>query len=116
MEEVATLPEEIEEFCICNGVSARKANLVAVASEEMIVNCIKYGGKSSHWIDLSVIIDDNRLMLRIRDNGVPFNPVEYENDNDKFDIHGIELLKKISSKINYIRSLDLNNTVVEFNI
>jgi anti-sigma regulatory factor (Ser/Thr protein kinase) len=89
---------------------------VAVASEEMIVNCIEYGGKSSHWIDLSVIIDDNRLMLRIRDNGVPFNPVEYESDSDDYDIHGIELLKKISSKINYIRSIDLNNTVIEFDI
>jgi Na+-driven multidrug efflux pump/anti-sigma regulatory factor (Ser/Thr protein kinase) len=116
MDEVATFPKEIEEFCVNNGVSARKANLVAVASEEMIVNCIEYGGKSSHWIDLSVIIDENRLMLRIRDNGVPFNPVEYESDRDDYDIHGIELLKKISSKINYIRSIDLNNTVIEFDI
>jgi anti-sigma regulatory factor (Ser/Thr protein kinase) len=116
MEEVTTLPKEIKEFCINNGVSANKANLVAVATEEMAVNCIKYGGRSSRWIDISVIIDGGKLMLRIRDNGVPFNPVEYESDSDDFDIHGIELLKKISSKINYIRSIDLNNTVLEFDI
>jgi Na+-driven multidrug efflux pump/anti-sigma regulatory factor (Ser/Thr protein kinase) len=116
MEEVTTLPKEIKEFCINNGVSANKANLVAVATEEMAVNCIKYGGRSSRWIDISVVIDGGKLMLRIRDNGVPFNPVEYESDSDNFDIHGIELLKKISSRINYIRSIDLNNTVIEFDI
>jgi Na+-driven multidrug efflux pump/anti-sigma regulatory factor (Ser/Thr protein kinase) len=116
MEEVTTLPKEIKKFCVNNGVNSNKANLVAVAAEEMTVNCIKYGGKSSHWIDLSLIIDEGKLMLRIRDNGVPFNPVEYESDSDAFDIHGIELLKKISSKINYIRTIDLNNTVIEFDI
>jgi hypothetical protein len=116
MDEVTTLPKEIKQFCINNGISAGKANLVAVAAEEMTVNCITYGGKSSHWIDLSVIIDEGKLMLRIRDNGIPFNPVEYESDSDGFDIHGIELLKKISPRINYIRSIDLNNTVIEFDI
>lgn len=116
MEEVETLPKEIKEFCVNNGVNSNKANLVAVAAEEMTVNCIKYGGKSSRWIDLSVIIDEGKLMLRIRDNGAPFNPTEYESDSHGFDIHGIELLKKILSKINYIRSIDLNNTVIEFDI
>jgi anti-sigma regulatory factor (Ser/Thr protein kinase) len=114
--EVTSLCQEVKQFCMQNGVDAAKSNLVAVAAEEMIVNCIQYGGKSSHWIDVSVIIDDGKLMLRIRDNGVPFNPVEYETDREEFDIHGIELLKKISSKINYMRSIDLNNTIIEFNI
>jgi Na+-driven multidrug efflux pump/anti-sigma regulatory factor (Ser/Thr protein kinase) len=114
MQEVPTLLQEVKEFCLSKGISGNRANLITIATEEMIVNCIKYGGKSSHWIDLSVIYDGEKLMLRIRDNGKPFNPVEYESDGDEFDIHGIELLKKISSKINHIRSIDLNNTVIEF--
>jgi anti-sigma regulatory factor (Ser/Thr protein kinase) len=116
MQEVTSLLQEVKDFCLQNGVDSSKANLVTVATEEMMVNCIQYGGKSSHWIDVSVVIDEGKLVLRIRDNGVPFNPVEYETDREEFDIHGIELLKKISSKINYIRSIDLNNTVIEFNI
>jgi Na+-driven multidrug efflux pump/anti-sigma regulatory factor (Ser/Thr protein kinase) len=116
MQEVTSLLQEVKDFCLHNGVDSSKANLVTVATEEMMVNCIQYGGKSSHWIDVSVVIDEGKLVLRIRDNGVPFNPVEYETDREEFDIHGIELLKKISSKINYIRSIDLNNTVIEFNI
>jgi Na+-driven multidrug efflux pump/anti-sigma regulatory factor (Ser/Thr protein kinase) len=114
MNEVPTLLKEVKNFCLENNVESGKANLITVATEEMIVNCIEYGGKSSHWIDLSVILCEDNYMLRIRDNGVPFNPAEYENDDEEFDIHGIELLKKVSSKINYIRSIDLNNTIIEF--
>jgi anti-sigma regulatory factor (Ser/Thr protein kinase) len=114
MDEVPSLLKEVKEFCLENNVGNNKANLITVATEEMIINCINYGGKSSHWIDLSVIICEENYMLRIRDNGIPFNPAEYENDGEEFDIHGIELLKKISSKINYMRSIDLNNTIIEF--
>ena len=114
MDETQLVPKEIKAFCEEYGVSAEKANLAAVAAEEMTVNCIKYGGKSSHWIDVCLLVEDDKLQLRIRDNGAPFNPAEYASDSDGFDIHGIELVKKISSRINYIRAIDLNNTVIEF--
>ena len=45
---------------------------------------------------------------------MPFNRTEYELDSGEFDIHGIELVKTISSGINYMRTMDLNNTVLEF--
>ena len=114
LDETPQIPKEIKAFCIEHGVSVEKANLAAVAAEEMTVNCIKYGGKKSHWIDVSLLVEEQTLQLRIRDNGAPFNPVEYDSDSDEFDIHGIELVKKISSRINYIRAIDLNNTVIEF--
>lgn len=116
MEETSLVPKEINEFCRKYGVDKEKANLAAVAAEEMTVNCIKYGGKSSHWIDVSLLAEEDKIQLRIRDNGVPFNPAEYECDSGEFDIHGIELVKKISSRISYIRAIDLNNTVIEFDI
>ena len=59
---------------------------MAVAAEETIVNCIKYGGRLSHWIDVSLVIEEQKMLLRIRDNGAPFNPTEYEFDSGKFDI------------------------------
>ncbi len=114
MNETALVPREVKRFCIDHGISANTANIVAVAAEEMIVNCIKYGGRLSHWIDVSLVIEKQKMLLRIRDNGVPFNPTEYELDSGEFDIHGIELVKTISSGINYMRTMDLNNTVLEF--
>ena len=52
--------------------------------------------------------------MRIRDDGVNFNPLEYSHDSDEFDIHGIELVKKISRSMDYIRTIDMNNTIISF--
>ena len=43
-----------------------------------------------------------------------FNPLEYSYDSEDFDIHGIELVKKISTSMNYIRAIDMNNTIISF--
>ena len=112
--ETPMIPKEIIEFCLKHNISKDKANIAAMAAEEMAVNCIKFGGKSSHWIDICLNIEEDKLMLRIRDNGVPFDPTTYQTGESEFDIHGIEIIKAIATKITYIRAIDLNNTVLEF--
>ena len=114
MEEAQTVNRRIMEFCKENGVSANKANLAAVCAEEMTVNIIQYGGKTSNWIDINLCLEDDLCRLRIRDNGVNFNPLEYSHDYEDFDIHGIELVKKISKSMDYIRAIDMNNTIISF--
>ncbi|MBP5470940.1 MAG: hypothetical protein J6Z11_17045, partial [Candidatus Riflebacteria bacterium] len=59
-------------------------------------------------------IGEDKLILRIRDNGIPFDPTTYQTEENEFDIHGIEVIKAIATKITYIRAIDLNNTVLEF--
>lgn len=114
MDEAQKVHREIMSFCSENKIPNKKANLAAVCAEEMTVNIIKFGGKSSNWIDINLCLEDDLLRLRIRDNGVNFNPLDYENDSDEFDIHGIELVKKISKSMNYIRAIDMNNTILTF--
>ena len=114
MEEAQAVPVKIMEFCKENGVSGNKANLAAVCAEEMTVNIIKFGGKTSNWIDINLCLEDDLCRLRIRDNGVNFNPLEYSHDSGEFDIHGIELVKKISRSMDYIRAIDMNNTIISF--
>ena len=114
MEEAQTVPVKIMEFCRENGVSGNKANLAAVCAEEMTVNIIKFGGKTSNWIDINLCLEGDLCRLRIRDNGVNFNPLEYSYDREEFDIHGIELVKRISKSMDYIRAIDMNNTIISF--
>lgn len=114
MEEAQIVNRRILEFCKEKGVSANKANLAAVCAEEMTVNIIQYGGKTSNWIDINLCLEDDLCRLRIRDNGVNFNPLEYSHDYEEFDIHGIELVKKISKSMDYIRAIDMNNTIISF--
>ncbi|MBQ5343512.1 MAG: ATP-binding protein [Oscillospiraceae bacterium] len=118
MEETSIVPEEIAAACGQAGIPDDKAMLIAVAAEEMVVNIIRYGGKKSHWIDLLLVPDEEHeggLMLRIRDNGIPFNPTEYEYDGDIYEsLGGIEIVRRLAKDITYIRSADMNNTVLLF--
>lgn len=112
-EEAAKIPREIMEFCEGKDVDKRKANLLAVAAEEMIINIIRYGGKKADTIDVNLSITDKNMVFRIRDNGIPFDPTDYRADGGDFEIHGIEVVKSITDRIQYMRVLDLNNTVIE---
>lgn len=114
MSETQNVPKKIMAFCREKGVPESKANLAAVCAEEMTVNIIKFGGKTSNWIDINICLEDDICRLRIRDNGINFNPLEYSVDNEDFDIHGIELVKKISKSMDYIRAIDMNNTIISF--
>lgn len=114
MEEAGTVNRKIIDFCKKNNVSGNKANLAAVCAEEMTVNIIKFGGKTSNWIDINLCLEEDICRLRIRDNGINFNPLEYTYDHEEFDIHGIELVKKISKSMDYIRAIDMNNTIISF--
>lgn len=111
------IPKGIIAFCEENGVDRSKANFAAVAAEEMFANCVKYGGRGARWIDICLTIYEKKMLLRIRDNGKPFDPLEYVYDKDEFEsIHGINIIKSISTSMNYIRSIDMNNTVIEFDL
>ena len=113
---VPAVSRQILRFGLDHGVESTLANRMTVAAEEMIVNAITYGGKSSRWIDVCLMVEPEELRLRIRDNGVPFNPTTYEYDNKGYEFGGIEIVKSIASRISYVRVIDLNNTVVEVDI
>ncbi len=122
VKEVAEVPRAIQAFCEQHCVDTGKANLIAVCAEEMVANTVAYGGEKSKWIDICLTVEANpdggeakdkeRLMLRLRDNGIPFDPTAYEYGDSDFEIHGIELARKAAKEISYIRAMDLNNTTI----
>ena len=108
--------EQITEFAKSHNVPNRESQIVGLASEEMVANIITYGykKKSHNYIDVNLKIIDDTLMLRIRDDGVPFDPTKYEFDeNENYSTSGIKLIKSLTDKITYMRMLNLNNTVFE---
>lgn len=116
IEDAEKIPRKIIDFCNEKGVDGSKANLLAVAAEEMIVNIIKYGGKRVNTIDVNICITKESVIFRVRDNGIPFDPTDYAVDSGDFEIHGIEVVKSITDKVQYMRVLDLNNSVVEIDM
>ena len=112
LEETPHIPRQIISFCE-GKVERSCANKMAVAVEEMAVNTIKHGGRSLSSIDVMLSVSDDGLVLRQRDDGIPFDPTDYTFDGEQYDYSGIEAIRTLTDKITYLRILDLNNTTLE---
>ena len=116
--EGVNVSKELIQCCAEHGIDRKRANLIGVAAEEIAVNISQYGYKKGkrNYIDISLSETDEKLILRIRDDGVPFDPTQYHStETDKFEIHGISLIKKVASNFSYSRVLNMNNTIIEIN-
>ncbi len=97
-----------------NGIGEKDANHLALALEEMTANIVRYGyrGGQKNYIDISFTIQDGSYILRIRDDGVPFNPLEQKVSAEGPVVGGIALIRRIMSDFQYTRVLNMNNTVI----
>ena len=116
--EISKATQELQAYAgsICHDEKA--AAMLAVASEEIIANVIQYGyskAKRTNYIDINVTRLDDHLIVRIRDDGVAFDPTSYQ-ANEEFDYSGIEVIRKIASHFEYLRILNTNNTIIEIAI
>ena len=119
LEEVIAFREKLFAFCADNHITGRDANILGLAVEEIAANIVQYGYRSGqkNYMDISFTIQDDKYMLRIRDDGVPFNPMEYrQQEEEEVMVGGIALIKKLASNFQYMRVLNMNNTVIELNI
>ena len=112
----SVISESLTKFALENGVPNRESQVVGLASEEIVENIVSYGYKktSHNYIDVSLKISKDMLLLRIRDDGLPFDPTKYEFDNNEnYSTSGIQLISKLVDKMTYMRVLSLNNTIFE---
>ena len=119
LDNASVISESLTKFALENGVPNRESQIVGLAAEEMVSNIVTYGYKKGkqNYIDISLKINKDSLVLRIRDDGLPFDPTKYEYDNDEnYSTSGIQLISKLVNKISYLRVLSLNNTVFEISL
>lgn len=115
IEEASALSKEICDFARKEGIPNAKGSLIGFAAEEIAVNTITFNRqrKLSVAMDINLTITPDEMLLRIRDDGNPFNPLEYlPEEENKFSTDGIVLVKKIATSLSYVRALNFNNTTV----
>ncbi|MCR5657432.1 MAG: ATP-binding protein [Butyrivibrio sp.] len=114
MEEVINISEKITDFCLEKGVDTRRANLAGLFMEEMSGNVVDHGftkDNKDHTIDIRVVYKDGKLVLRIKDDCIPFDPKSRSSIMDPDDITkniGIRMVYKLAEKIEYQNILGLN--------
>ena len=117
--DAAGIAHKLREYCEREGINERSANIVAVAGEELVNNIACYGDKKRSYIDLCLVKEEEKIVLRVRDDGPFFNPLEYgsgkeaETDDDIEGLSGIKIIKSLADRLDYSRVLNMNNTIVE---
>lgn len=108
--------EEAMAFCEKNNVPETTVNAVGVTVEELCHNIATYANSdSNNAIDVCVRVFPDKVNVRLRDNGAEFDPTDYIDSSGK-RITGLELVRMLSSSVNYNRVLGFNvtNVAIDF--
>ena len=114
LDSVINISERIQKFCLDRNIDEKRAYLAALCMEEMAGNVVEHGfnkDKKEHSIDIRVTYKDDSLLMRIKDDCIPFNPTErlkLTDESDPLSNIGIKMVYKISKDIEYHNVLGLN--------
>lgn len=104
--------EEAMKFCKEQNVPENTVNAIGVTVEELCHNIATYSkSKGNGAVDVCVRVMPGKVNVRLRDDGAEFDPTDYI-DNSGKRITGLELVRMLSSSINYNRVLGFNVTNV----
>ena len=114
IEEVVRISQTVQDFCLKKGIDERRSYLAGLSLEEMAGNVVEHGftkDRKKHSVDVRVVHKDKDVILRIKDDCVPFDPNERRQMLDKDDPTknvGIHMIYKIAQDVQYQNMLGLN--------
>ena len=114
MEDVVNSADRIQKFCLSKGIDSRRANYAGLFIEEMAGNVIDHGfhkDSKPHSVDVRVAHKDGGMILRIKDDCIPFNPKErlaLVSEDDPMKNLGIRMVYSFATDISYQNILGLN--------
>lgn len=114
MDDVVSVAEQVQNFCAARGIDKRRAYLAGLSMEEMAGNIVDHGftkDKKKHTVDVRVVHKDDDVILRIKDDCVPFDPAErlrrFNGDDPAKNI-GIRMILGMARDVQYQNILGLN--------
>lgn len=120
LDDASLASEQLELFARGHKIPQKRAYYAALCVEEMLQNTIERGFTQSKkkLIDLRVVISDEDIVIRIRDDCKEFSLpnqiklVEDKSADDPAGDVGIKMVSKLAKDITYYRSFDTNNTII----
>ena len=102
-------------FCREKGIDARTSMLIGLCVEEVTVNVIEHGftkDKLTHNVDVRLVVEGGKRIIRVRDNCVSFDPTRYlelHQSRDPAAHIGLRMVMAMVKEANYVNTLGLNN-------
>ena len=122
-EGVLQVSRSVQDFCESRGIDRRRSMLSALCLEEMAGNTMEnieaVGGDTKGLaIDISLVIKDGSIRIRMRDSAPQYDPYrKLEQYNEKADDPaknlGIRIISKIAKEMKYQATLGMNVLMIE---
>ena len=117
-EDAAGISADVIRILADKGIDRIPAEKAGIVLEETAVNLAQMNKKPVD-MDVRVLENGDELVLAMRDNGIPFNPMEYvppeqEGQDPRGD--GIMVLRSVAGRIDYSLVLALNQTIIAFKL
>lgn len=112
--EVVKISESVQHFCLERGIDSRRSYLCALMVEEMAGNIVSHGfgkDKKKHSCDMRILCLGDEIVIRIKDDCIPFDPQERRDILDPEDITkniGIRMVYSMAKSVEYQNILGLN--------
>jgi anti-sigma regulatory factor (Ser/Thr protein kinase) len=125
IEEIPALAEKIDKLAEKWELSQVLAMNINLVIEEALSNIIFYAFKDNekHEIKISVSLTNKKLIIKIIDNGIPFDPLSLQQPDITLTAEerpigglGIFLIAQIMDKMSYARQLNQNILTLNKNI
>src|ERR1700736_2088606 len=109
---IAHASEQADSWLLPHQPTPQARNLVLLAIEELVTNCIEYGYDDAdvHTIRIVLSIHDQYLTMTVIDDGHPFDPLTVPPPDFSVQVQdrpigglGIHMLRKLSDHIAYER-------------
>ena len=119
MEDVTGMSEQVQQFCKSRGVDNRRAYFTGLSLEEMAGNVVSHGftmDSKPHNLSARAVVKDNDVILCIKDDCQPFDPVQRQriaDPEDKTKNIGLRMVYNIAKDFNYQNVLGLNVLTVK---
>lgn len=116
-EELVGAIAETMSFCEKNGIIDKKKNALVHCLEEAGSNVISHGFRDKTGsMDIRILIKNEDVILRIRDDCKGFNPIDYYEITKKNKEHieqtGLKIIMGMSSESQYINTVGTNNFII----
>jgi Na+-driven multidrug efflux pump len=117
-ESISQASEGINEFCENCNVNAKTTMALSLAIEEMLV--VISGKCTPKYMNVRVLVDEKKgvIVLRIRNDGMLFNPVDYAlkaSGEEELDVMGVKLIMKMALSVDYRSTFGVNNSTIILN-
>ncbi len=117
--ELAVVEERFETFCQEFKIPDMARQQVSMVLDEMLNNVVNYAyrDEDEHIIDVEFVLSGSRLVITLRDDGVPFNPFALDPPNialslDEREVGGLGIYLVRSAMDEYMYNRHIGRNVV----